>query len=417
MPRLFEKIYVIVAFLILSGAVLPFLRHETGDVDYSAKGDPLNFIIFSLIYGVALLLLFLYRAPIKETDLNSKLLFGLVALAILSAAWSGDPLFTLRRSLALLGTTMFGIYIGLRFSLDEQLRLLAYTLSICAIASLAMALLVPSYGMDIEFYGSAWRGIYEHKNHLGRVMVLSTLVFLFIYARSRSGQCIKWSMVLLSIMLTFFSLSETSLLVLTILIVLFPIFKSFSWNNNLRNFLFALMFALGLCAIWWILYNPGIFMSALGRDSSLTGRTDLWRAVFSAILERPLLGYGYDAFWGGVGGKDAYVLRGAGWLPGTAHSGFLDLLLELGITGAIIFCAHFILALRRAILRINSGTMIAAIWPLTYLTFMVLANLAESPILRQHSLYWILYVAVTTSLSLSNDGATPAIAKHKLLFG
>ncbi len=38
-----------------------------------------------------------------------------------------------------------------------------------------------------------------------------------------------------------------------------------------------------------------------------------------------------------------------------------------------------------------------ATWPLQYLAFMLLYDLAEGPILRQNNLYWALYVAVVVS--------------------
>jgi O-antigen ligase len=158
-------------------------------------------------------------------------------------------------------------------------------------------------------------------------------------------------------------------------------------------------------AMWWLLYYSDFFMNAIGRDFSMTGRVDLWKAIFSVIKERPLLGYGYEAFWTEFGVKDAYISRFAGWLPGSAHNGFLDIMLELGVAGAIIFGIHYVLSLRRAMNRINAERMMdgATIWPLAYITCLTLTNLVESPILRQYSLYWVLYVSIATSLSFSND--------------
>jgi O-antigen ligase len=87
----------------------------------------------------------------------------------LSVAWSSIPLITLRRSLSLLGSTIFGVHIGLRFKLNQQVRLLVWALGICAVSSLAACLLFPSYGIESEVYGYAWRGVFGHKNELGRI--------------------------------------------------------------------------------------------------------------------------------------------------------------------------------------------------------------------------------------------------------
>ena len=36
----------------------------------------------------------------------------------------------------------------------------------------------------------------------------------------------------------------------------------------------------------------------LGKSSSMSGRTDIYREVWIAIKKQPVLGYGYGSFWG-----------------------------------------------------------------------------------------------------------------------
>ena len=83
----------------------------------------------------------------------------------------------------------------------------------------------------------------------------------------------------------------------------------------------------------WSLLEVSGLTRILGRDSSLTGRMDLWSLVVEAIGRRPWLGYGYQAFWVTPGGPaDGIRMR----LPFTvphAHDGFLDVWLEIGAVG------------------------------------------------------------------------------------
>ena len=58
--------------------------------------------------------------------------------------------------------------------------------------------------------------------------------------------------------------------------------------------------------------------------------------VMDAILKHPWLGYGYQAFWRGVDGPSVDVHL-SGWIPPHAHNGFLDLALDLGIAGPLLF--------------------------------------------------------------------------------
>lgn len=55
-------------------------------------------------------------------------------------------------------------------------------------------------------------------------------------------------------------------------------------------------------------------LGALGKDASLTGRTDVWEFVIDRIKDRPILGYGFGTFWNGLDGKSAYVVRAVRWL-------------------------------------------------------------------------------------------------------
>jgi exopolysaccharide production protein ExoQ len=75
----------------------------------------------------------------------------------------------------------------------------------------------------------------------------------------------------------------------------------------------------------------------MGRDddvqdaASLTGRIPIWRQVSSDISARPLLGYGYGAFWTGQRiWEYSFIHR---WQFNHAHSAYLETLLNTGAFG------------------------------------------------------------------------------------
>jgi len=81
------------------------------------------------------------------------------------------------------------------------------------------------------------------------------------------------------------------------------------------------------------------FSSALGRDDTLTGRTEVWAAILPARTQQPLLGYGFGSFW-----TDAR--RQLYDIP-TAHNGYLDILLELGEAGLAFYTAWLLSCARQ----------------------------------------------------------------------
>jgi len=153
----------------------------------------------------------------------------------------------------------------------------------------------------------------------------------------------------------------------------------------------------GFCFAW---LNRDLLFQILGRDSTLTGRTQLWSLVLPAILKHPLLGYGYGGFWTGLNSDTLNVYIGSKWLPVEAHNGYLDLCLAFGILALPIFTYVFVQSLRMAYDFLKADTRPIGLWPITYLIFFGLHNLFESHLLTTRSLEFLLFAAITTSLAL-----------------
>src|SRR4029077_15655380 len=97
-------------------------------------------------------------------------LLAILGLALASAIWSDAPDVAFRRAVALLGTSIFAVYLHVRYSTEDQLRLLGWTLGLVAVFSL------------FQFEPSALGqggcgGGRDGKDSLGRMMPLATLVF------------------------------------------------------------------------------------------------------------------------------------------------------------------------------------------------------------------------------------------------
>jgi exopolysaccharide production protein ExoQ len=149
----------------------------------------------------------------------------------------------------------------------------------------------------------------------------------------------------------------------------------------------------GGAAAWLLLGNTDTVLGLVGKDATLTGRTVLWSAVLDAIRGRPWTGYGYSAFWLGWEGKSAVVWLVTGEEFYDAHNGILDLWLTLGLVGVSVFALNFVRAFGRAIAWARATGTVVGLWPIAFLTFMLLSNLTEGTILQQNNLSWILYVA------------------------
>jgi O-antigen ligase len=83
--------------------------------------------------------------------------------------------------------------------------------------------------------------------------------------------------------------------------------------------------------------NSDSVLEMIGKESTLTGRTDLWAYLIPYISERPVLGWGLLAFWSPVNPVANEISSLLGWPVTEAHNGLLEMLLEVGIIGTIFF--------------------------------------------------------------------------------
>ena len=316
----------------------------------------------------------------------------LVAWAALSALWSAAPAVTLTWSAGLAGTTAFGVVLALRFTPERQLRVLALALALVAAGSLLTPLLPPELRGRLGIRLGAWVGLFFDCNLFGRVMALAALVgaLLALASPPSRAAALVGCGVALALLRGSHSLTPQIALAGSAAVAALLCAAQRTSRRAGRRLLVAAA-GLAMLAALAVAARPSVPLAAVGKTVSLSGRVEIWRGVADAIRERPLLGYGYGAYWrGAVAGP-----------PGTnsgrhAHNGFLDLAAELGAVGVLLFAVPAAIYVRRAV-RQTLGTRSAlALWPPAYFTFLLLTNLAESALLR-HKIYWALYVAAVVS--------------------
>ncbi len=78
-----------------------------------------------------------------------------------------------------------------------------------------------------------------------------------------------------------------------------------------------------------------------------TGRIPLWDHLISHyVAERPLLGYGFQGFW--TADNIRSVTASQDWLILHAHSGYMNILLDLGLAGLGLFVLVLLLSITRS---------------------------------------------------------------------
>jgi exopolysaccharide production protein ExoQ len=398
-----EKIFAMAAFIHYSGGPLYlFLSNgfsEGEDLEPLSTYPLLN-NVFLLVYLITFCLLALRWKKVVFVIRKNYLIWPLFGLAIASIFWSDSPDLTRTRVVALIGTMMFSLYLASRYSIKEQLRLYGWIFGAIIILSLLFVVLIPKYGVMASVHAGAWRGIFNHKNALGKVMVPIPIVFYILALNTQKQRWVFWMLLGTSVMLVVLSRASSSVINLLFVIGLFAILPVLRWK-----YLLMIPCLLGVASVTIVLYtiltsNAEQAAGAFGKDLTLTGRTNFWPLLVDKIVERPWLGYGYGAFWQGYDGPSAYVWNASAFKAPNSHNGYLDLLLELGFVGFAVYMTTFIYSFQKALLLFKHTKTAYAFWPILLLCYVVFCNLTESSLVLQNNFLWVMQLTIIFSISI-----------------
>jgi exopolysaccharide production protein ExoQ len=297
----------------------------------------------NLLLMVASLLLFLEgMRQARAVKLGEILALGLTSFLFLSALWSIDPQTTLRRAVVYAYVVLGAIGIANILDSAEYMKLLRLSCALGAILSIAL-LVVPS-GKALDSDSSSLRGIFANKEVLGEVMVVGVLASLHGIHFCRARRRLHIFSLLLFIVLAFASHASTRSLTTAALCGVDGIVSLLRKNGIGRIFGSFLIMCL-IPIIAFAVLNMDWLLAAIGKDPTLTGRTDLWPYIVVEIFQKPMLGWGFSAFWSYAGGPASEISNAVGWPVANAHNALLELLLEVGFIGA----GFFVLLLTRNI--------------------------------------------------------------------
>lgn len=406
-----EKGFTVVALFIFCRGILGLVLSGGADEFTSNYDGSLIRVVFALVHLITLCLLVLRWKKVLAVVMSHKLILAVVTIATVSFLWSDFSSFTLRRCIALLGSCFFGIYLASRYTLKEQLRLYGWTFGLAIVLSWAMIVAVPSLGHASGVHAGAMRGVFVHKNGLGDRMALSTMTFLLLALDAKKYRWIFYGAIGLSMVLLLLAQSIGSLLSVMVPLAAFPIYRLLRWRPIvLIPTMLMLVLVVGIPA-GWVWFNQDTVLIAMGKDPSLTGRTEIWELSIDMIRQRPWLGYGYQTFWQGINGPSGYVLRAMGvdgFKAPHAHNGVLELSLDIGLVGVTLYLLGFWSCLIRSVSWARFGRRSLDYWPLLYMTYMGVTNIAESRLMEYNDIALVLYLAAAFTVSQTTSAVEAA---------
>lgn len=363
--------------------------------------DPINAIVQYLIYAIALFFLLARKQSSIRMARGNILIWLLPVLTVISFLWSDFPDESLRKGIVVIQTSYFGLYFASRFTIKQQLHLLAWTFGIVAVLSLLFGIAFSGASIEAGANAGAFRGPFTQKNLLARVAVLGAIVFLINALNEPKYKFFLWAGFALNLVLVLASTSKTALLLLLMVFILLPLYKALRWKSTISIPLVVAIVVISGSLVTLVLSNWELSLNAIGRDATLSGRVGLWEGAIEKIIARPWVGYGYQAFWREDGGAfDIWLSEG--YKPPHAHNGFINVPLDLGLIGLSIFLAILAINYVRSIIFLRSDKTVVGLWPIYYITFFFMYNHSENTIIEHNSIFWILLVSTILSVKQYN---------------
>ena len=132
----------------------------------------------------------------------------------------------------------------------------------------------------------------------------------------------------------------------------------------------------------------GKTLSFLGRDETLTTRTEIWQDLLTIPIN-PLLGTGYESFW--LGDRLAFVWSIWSFGPNQAHNGYLETYLNLGWIGVAVLAGFLVATFREGQAEVLRNADFGRL-RLAFLFAILAYNYTEAAFKGLHFMWWILLV-------------------------
>jgi exopolysaccharide production protein ExoQ len=418
--RISPALWVPLIWMFIVGSRLPsqWLGGSVGTAAQAfEEGNPLDRTILFILILLAIGILMSRSFQWGDFFAHNFVLTVFLSFALVSVLWSDFPFVSFKRWFRDLG----GYCVILVVLSDprplEAVRTLLRRLSYLLIPlSIVLNKYYPAISKQYdEWTGAAMLvGATTGKNMLG-VLCLASGIFFFWDTVSRwpdrkerrTRRIILVNLAFIAMTLWLLSLVDSATSRICLVLGCLVIFAAHSRMIKRRPGLLTVLIPSCFCLYVILAFGfdiNGQLAGAVGRDPTLTGRTEIWKAVLSTNTN-PLIGTGYESFWLGPRLQSVWQRTGVG--INEAHNGYLEVYLQLGLIGVFLLCAFLIASYRTICRRLKPFSSLASL-SLALWTIVLFYNMTEAAAFKGQLIWYIfLLVAITVSSRAPIAHTTP----------
>ena len=372
---------------------------EESALEALQEGNPLDRTVFALLILLAVGILISRSFRWGHFFAHNFFLAAFLLFALVSVFWSDFSFVSFKRWFRDLGAYLVILVVLTdRRPLEAIGTLLRRLCYLLIPVSILLIKYYPQMGKQYDFWigTSVFVGATTSKNMLGVLCLVSGIFFFWDTVTrwpdrkerpTRRIIFVNVAFIGMTLWLLHLADSATSRVCLTLGCLVIAAAHRTSMKRN--PFLLKVLIPASLCLYMILQFGFGIngaLAGLVGRNSTFTGRTELWNILLS-MHTNPVVGTGYESFWLGprlqmIWAKFAVVNE--------AHNGYLEIYLNLGLVGLLLLGGFLITSYRTICKRLmphsSFGALSLALW-----TVLLFYNVTEAAF-KGGQLMWLAFL-------------------------
>lgn len=387
--------------LALSRPVREWLQWPSlGSPEEYADGSPIDRLVYTSLMVLALVVLVSRQRAVGKFLNANILILSFFLFCAVSLLWSDFPTVAFKRWFKAFGDLiMVLVVLTDREPAAALKRLLNRTAYVLIPLSVLFIKYYPELGRGYGFWEGeiSFNGAATNKNALGSLCLLVGLGFAWRFlatykdreVEGRTRRLIAYGMTLcMALWLLWKANSMTSLgcFLLGIGLLLVASSRLGARMPSVMHVFAATV--LSACVAILFLGIGSSALSAMGRNATLTDRTQVWALVLS-LVRNPLFGTGFESFW--LGPRLEKMWSVYHWRPTEAHNGYLEIYLNLGWLG-IAFLMVIIAQGYRTVFKAWRNNTCAGSLGLAYFLVGLVFNFTEAAFFKMTAPVWLFFL-------------------------
>jgi O-antigen ligase len=369
---------------------------QQGSVE-TIQSNPLDRNVLIVLMILGLITLIRHRQfQLKLSD--NRWLIAFLSVCLISLFWSEYPAIILKRWIRLAGDIIAILIIITEKDTEERIYRIIRRMTILLLPlSLLFVKFYPPLGRIYTLFGAQmWVGVTDHKNSLGMLCAFTGIVL--VWRNLSKWPHIDWldaGLLAMGGYLLVGSKSSTSAVVFFLGISLLVAQARMKGDVRKLNRVIIIglvsLLIIQVVAVFFLNQSLSpIFFSAVGRDSSFTGRVPLWAELIKMGSQAPFLGYGFSSFWLDSE-RVAEVWRRVGWTPTTAHNGYIEIFVDMGIIGLLVLFLLLAQTYKNIVLSFENNPRLGEL-KIVLFAMVFFHNFTESTFGKPFTLLWLLFL-------------------------